>query len=275
MRCVLVTVLFAVTSFFFTCATCNRASPPQKVIRLALAASRASYMPWILQGNLYPLGYIKENAGTIPQLSSMLLGTLADSMPKPNVFSVLPPSVYNVFLDKSPCSIAWWKAISYATKGSQAIMLRNDAHKTVVFGFRGAKAYSLNDIQRNFIAKPRWVKVAGKSFSVHQPFLQRYRHVERWFEQHYKNVPKDFTVIVTGYDAGGSQAYVAALMVTLKTNRRPDAVVTFEPHLSAGWCSTINTESTLAALTRFPLPFFKMCLPGFRSEPSGLARTRP
>ena len=69
--------------------------------------------------------------------------------------------------------------------------------------------------------------MGGKIFSVHKPFSERYNNTAAWFEAEYSNVPKDYTVILTGYDVGGSQAFAAALIVTLKTGRLPDAVVAF------------------------------------------------
>jgi hypothetical protein len=220
-------LLLVATSSFFVSVKCNRASPPDKVLRLALAASRASYMPFILQGNLYPFGFIKENADTIPKLPTVLLGTLADLMPKPNIFSLTPPQVYNIFLDKGPCKIGLWGASVRLEKDSQVILLKNGIKKIAVFGFRGTAAYSLKAFQENFIAEMHAVNVSGTTFSVHKKFFQLYNNVASWFEAEYNKVPKDYTVILTGYDVGGSQALIASLMVALKTGRRPDAVVVF------------------------------------------------
>ena len=223
----LVVFLVVATSSIFVCVTCNRASPPEKVIRLALAASRASYMPFILQGNLYPFGFIKENADTIPKLPTVLIGTIADLMPKPNVFTFLPPQIYNIFLDKGACTIGLWGASVHLVNDSQVILLKNGIHKIAVFGFRGTHAYSLKDFQEDFIAEPHNVDIGGTTFSVHKKFSQLYSNVASWFEAKYSKLPKDYTVILTGYDVGGSQAFIAAMMVTLKTGRRPDAVVAF------------------------------------------------
>lgn len=219
--------LLVTASASFVSVTCNQASPPEKVIKLALAASKASYMPFLLQGNLFPFGYIKENAGTIPALPTFLVGTLSDLMPKPNVFSILPPQIYNVFLDKGTCKIGLWDAAVHISKDSQVIRLRNRVKKVVVFGFRGTEAYSLKDLEEDFLAQLVRLNVGGKVFSVHKPFSERYNNTAEWFEAEYSKVPKDYTVILTGYDVGGSQAFAAALIVTLKTGRRPDAVVAF------------------------------------------------
>ena len=220
-------LLLVAASSLFVSVTCNRASPPEKVIKLALAASKASYMPFLLQGNLFPFGFIKENAGTIPALPTLLVGTLADLMPKPNVFSILPPQIYNVFLDKGTCKIGLWDAAVHISKDSQVIRLRNRIKKVIVFGFRGTEAYSLKDLEEDFLAQLVRINMGGKIFSVHKPFSERYNNTAEWFEAEYSNVPKDYAVILTGYDVGGSQAFAAALIATLKTGRLPDAVVAF------------------------------------------------
>ena len=219
-------LLVAASSSFMSVA-CNRASPPEKVIKLALAASKASYMPFLLQGNFFPFGFIKENAGTIPALPTLLVGTLADLMPKPNLFSIMPPQLYNVFLDRGSCKIGWWDAAVHISKDSQVIRLRNKNERVIVFGFRGTEAYSLKDLEEDLLAQLVGLNAGGKTFSVHKPFFKRYNNTAEWFEEEYSKVPEDYTVILTGYDIGGSQAFAAALIVTLKTGRRPDAVVAF------------------------------------------------
>ena len=222
-------LLVAAFSSFTVRVTCNRASPPEKVIKLALAASKASYMPFLslLPGNLFPFGFIKENSGTIPGLPTLLVGTLADLLPKPNLFSILPPQLYNVFLDRGSCKIGRWDAAVHVSKDSQVIRLRNKNERVVVFGFRGTEAYSLKDLEENLLAQLVGLNAGGKTFSVHKPFFNRYNNTAEWFEEEYSKVPEDYTAILTGYDIGGSQAFVAALIVTLKTGRLPDAVVAF------------------------------------------------
>lgn len=271
MHCSAVTVFLLATFSFFVCVTCNRASPPERVIRLALAASRASYMPFILQGNLFPFGFIKENSGTIPKFPTMLMGTVADLLPKPNLFSILPPQIYNPFLDRSACSIGLWGAVVRVSKGSQVIMLKNSIHKVVVFGFRGTKAYSLKAFQQDFIAQPQSVNITGEIFSVHKRFLEHYNNISSWFEAKYSKVPQDYTVILTGYDIGGSQAFIAALMATLKIGRRPDAVVAFgappvgglefyDQYRTLVGCSrTVSIAVIQDIFTRFPLGAVRPC----------------
>ena len=190
----------------------NRVYPPIKVIKLTLAVSKATYLP-IPTRRFIRNGYIIEN------LSTSKSRKLWDFIP-------LPPK-YNPAQDKIACTVGGWTAKSYENKETEVLMFKNVEQKLVVFGFRGTEPTSLKDWSKDFEIFPSKSTIGQTTFTTHKGFRDRYGFIADWFEREYLNVPRDYSIVITGHSLGAAEATIAAVYAAGKLKRRPDAVVTY------------------------------------------------
>ena len=174
----------------YTCLVAERVYPPSKVIRLTLGVSKATYLP------LSSEKYLKD-------------GKTMESD------------------DQSVCKIGGWTAKSYENRETEVLMFKHEKQKIVVFGFRGTESTNLNDWSKNFDMRPLQSIIGKTTFTTHKGFRERYGYIASWFEAEYRNVPEDYTIVLTGHSLGGAEATIAAVFAAGKLKRRPDAVVTY------------------------------------------------
>ena len=190
----------------------NSASRIEKYIKLTSGVSKAAYLP--LEGKRYiKNGYIIENPSTT----------------KPNILISYKPSD-----DKISCSIGKWNAMHKENHGTEAILFTHSQLKLAVFGFRGTEPTSIKDWLKNFEMILAQVNIGSSTFKIHQGFRDRYFNIQEWFENKYKALPQDYTIIITGHSLGGAMTTIAATYASGKLNRRPDAVITFASPLVGG-----------------------------------------
>ena len=144
-------------------------------------------------------------------------------------------------------------------------MFKNANQRLVVFGFRGTdNEQDWGETLDMMIVKET---IGEDSFTIHKGFLQRYYFIFAWFENEYRQISKDYTILLTGHSLGGAEATIAAVYAAGKLNRKPDGVITYgSPKVGAyqfKWyyqrkvsCdNTIRMKVSLDQATRFP-PFF-------------------
>ena len=195
----------------------NRVNPPSKVIKLTLAVSKAAYIPFS-ERRFIRNGYIIENPST-------------SKLRKLWGFIPLPPK-YNPAQDKIACAVGGWIAKSYENKETEVLMFKNVEQKLVVFGFRGTEPTSLKDWSKNLKIFPGKSTIGQTTFTTHKGFRDRYGFIADWFEREYLNVPRDYSIVITGHSLGAAEATIAAVYAAGKLERRPDAVITYGSPIS-------------------------------------------
>ncbi|XP_028404783.1 phospholipase A1-IIgamma-like [Dendronephthya gigantea] len=183
-------------------ATANTVSPINKIIRLAIGVSKAAYLP--IEGGRY----VQEGH---------IVGRIKNS--------ILPWHDPNN--EKVVCSFGGWSAKGYEKKETEIILFKNEKQKLAVFGFRGTEPTNVIDWKKNFDMDLAEANIGQTKFELHKGFKNRYLDISSWFEAKYEDIPQDYTIVITGHSLGGALATISAAYASGKTNRRPDAVVTF------------------------------------------------
>lgn len=191
----------------------NRVYPPTKVIKLALAVSKATYLPITTKRFIKDGAIIENPSSLVPAF--MLLGIIP-----------FPPK-YNPSQDKPACSIKEWTAKSHVNKETEVLMFTNVQQKLVVFGFRGTEPLNVRDWLGNFNLLPGTLTIGKTTISTHRGFRLRYGYIAQWFEAEYLKIPQSYSIVITGHSLGAAEATIAAIFAAGKLNRRPDAVVTY------------------------------------------------
>ncbi|XP_046846891.1 senescence-associated carboxylesterase 101-like [Xenia sp. Carnegie-2017] len=141
-------------------------------------------------------------------------------------FILLNPK-YDSTYDRAACKIRRWETIYHQIETTEIFLFVHKEQKIAVFGFRGTEALNIRDWIQNLNIFPIQKNINGSAFKIHKGFMERYLSISSWFENQYLNIPKNFTIIITGYSLGGSMAQIAAIFAAGKLNKKPDAVVTF------------------------------------------------
>lgn len=150
-------------------------------------------------------------------------------------------------------------------------MFESTNQKLVVFGFRGTD--NEQDWGENLDLIIVEESTGADSFTIHKGFLQRYNFISAWFENEYKQVSKDYTILLTGHSLGGAEATIAAVYAAGKLNRKPDGVIIYgSPKVGTDQfqryyqrkvrCdNTIRMEVKLDLATHFPpfSPYTHIC----------------
>ena len=246
---------FLLLSFMVAAVLTKRIYQPKQLIKLALAVSKATYLP-IPTKRFIKNGRIVENPSTF--LPRFFLG-----------FIPLLPK-YDPAQDKIACNIHGWTAKSYENRETELLMFRNDQQKLVVFGFRGTEPIGIQDWLANFDLLPARITIDKTTFSTHKGFRDRYGYIASWFEREYQGIPANYTIVLTGHSLGAAEATIAAVYAAGKLKRRPDVVVTYgSPYpgllslkkyynLMVGCDRTIRITAKYDPFTRVP-----MTIPGY------------
>ena len=198
---------FFIFALLFVSGKTNNVSPINKMIKLALGVSKSTYLPlkrneYIQNGHI--VGYKK-----------------ASTKYDPNNVKVV-------------CNVGGWVGTSFEKAETEVLLFTHAEQKLAIFGFRGTESTNLVDWAKNFKTKLVEAIISSSNFKLHQGFRDRYFDIQEWFENKYKALPQDYTIIITGHSLGGAMTTVAATYASGKLNRRPDAVITFASPLVGG-----------------------------------------
>ena len=69
--------------------------------------------------------------------------------------------------------------------------------------------------------RPLQSTIGKTTFTTHKSFRERYGYIASWFEAEYRNVPEDYTIVLTGHSLGGTEATIAAVFAAGKLKRLP------------------------------------------------------
>ena len=188
-----------IVALLFASGKTNTISPITKMIRLAVGASKSAYLP--LDGRYIQNGHI---------------------------FGIKKPgSSQDGSKEEVVCCVGGWVGKSYENEDTELILLTHTEQRLAVFGFRGTESTNFVDWQKNFQMNLVEGSVGAAVFKVHQGFRDRYLSIASWFEAEYKDIPADYTIMITGHSLGAALATIAPAYASGKLNRRPDAVITF------------------------------------------------
>jgi triacylglycerol lipase len=140
-------------------------------------------------------------------------------------------------------------------------MFTNAQQRLAVFGFRGTD--NGQDWGKNLDMTIVEESIGGDSFKIHKGFLERYHFISAWFENEYSQVPKDYTILLTGHSLGGAEATIAAIYAAGKLKRKADGVITYgSPKVGTNefkqyYEQNVGCDRTIRMTVRFdPAPSF-------------------